>query len=465
MNSSDLTSILDVDQLLEQFMADPSKTTSKGLQQIQQVIKLLQLSDSQKKAILNGITTNIAYVDKELKIIWANKTSGVSVNMDPEEMIGKRCFELWGDGKNVCADCPTQKALINGKSEHTIIITPDGRVWDESGEPSFNEQNELIGAVEIARDITAEVMVQRELKEHKERFDHAIRATSDGLFDWNLVTNEIYYSPNWKGMLGYREDELPNEFSVWESLTEEEDRKKSWEMLTNHIEGKTDRFEMEFKMKHKEGHWVEILSRAYAIFDEQGKAIRVVGTHVDISKKNLLEYYFKKAQEIGKIGTWFLDIPRNLLSWTPQNYQNFGIAEGSPLNYEIFLDRVHPDDREYVDKEWKAALKGKPYEVEHRLLVNGKVKWVWQKAELTFDSEGNAIKAIGFTQDISKLKETTIELEEHKNHLEELVQERTKELEEKNKELERFNNLFVGREHRIIELKEKIRELEKRIET
>jgi PAS domain S-box-containing protein len=110
-------------------------------------------------------------------------------------------------------------------------------------------------------------------------------ATHDGIFDWNLGTNEIYYSPGWKKMLGYEEHELENDFSVWEKLTDLEDIKKSWQVLNDHIEGRLDRFELGFKMRHKNGHWVDILSRANAFFNEDGKAVRVVGTHVDISEQ------------------------------------------------------------------------------------------------------------------------------------------------------------------------------------
>jgi hypothetical protein len=69
------------------------------------------------------------------------------------------------------------------------------------------------------------------------------------------------------------------------------------------------------------------------------------------------------------------------------NYRIFGIPIGTKLTYEIFLNCVHPDDREYVDKEWKAAFAKKPYDIEHRLLVDGKVKWVREKAELYFNEK------------------------------------------------------------------------------
>ncbi len=116
------------------------------------------------------------------------------------------------------------------------------------------------------------------------------------------------------------------------------------------------------------------------------------------------QYFLTKAQEIGKIGTWELDVIENVLTWTDENYKIFGVPLGTKLNLETFMECVHPDDREYVAQEWTAALHGVPYDIEHRLLVNGKVKWVHEKANVEFDKNGNALLGIGFTQDISQLK-------------------------------------------------------------
>ena len=121
--------------------------------------------------------------------------------------------------------------------------------------------------------------------------------------------------------------------------------------------------------------------------------------------------YLAKAQEMGKIGTWDLDIEQNKLLWTDQNYRIFGLPIGPDLTYEIFLNCVHPDDRDDVDRKWKAALEGAPYDIEHRLIVDGHVKWVREKAEVGFDENGNSVRGIGFTQDVTERKQAEEQLE------------------------------------------------------
>jgi len=138
---------------------------------------------------------------------------------------------------------------------------------------------------ELTREIGQRERAEASLRESEERFNLAMRGANDGLYDWNLLTNEIYYSPRWKGMLGYADDELENNFSAWKDLVDPIDRERSWNMLTDYINGRRDNFRMEFKLRHKDGHWVDTLSRAFLVRDREGKAVRVVGTHLDISEE------------------------------------------------------------------------------------------------------------------------------------------------------------------------------------
>ena len=125
----------------------------------------LQESENQKAAILDGITTNLAFVNEDLEILWANKAAADSVNRSPDEMVGHKCHEFWADPNIPCDDCPTLKAFKTKRTEQAIIYTPDGRVWDEKGEPVFDEKGGLIGVLEIAHDITDKKKLEARLQQ------------------------------------------------------------------------------------------------------------------------------------------------------------------------------------------------------------------------------------------------------------------------------------------------------------
>ncbi|MEZ5540576.1 MAG: ATP-binding protein [Pseudomonadota bacterium] len=125
-----------------------------------------------------------------------------------------------------------------------------------------------------------------------------------------------------------------------------------------------------------------------------------------------------RAQAVGQIGSWRLDVGRNVLTWSEENHRIFGIPEGTPLTYETFLDSVHPDDRDYVNSKWLAALDGEPYDIEHRIVVDGQVKWVREKAYLEHDDNGRLSGGFGITQDITGRKLAALALvdaDRHKN--------------------------------------------------
>ncbi|HEY3361164.1 MAG TPA: PocR ligand-binding domain-containing protein [Methanosarcina sp.] len=135
------------------------------------------------------------------------------------------------------------------------------------------------------------------------------------------------------------------------------------------------------------------------------------------------------AQIIGNIGSWRLDGRKKELTWSDENYRIFGIPKDTHLTYETFLSKVHPDDRKYVDKKWIAQLKSETYEMEHRIVVNGKIKWVRKKAYFEFDKNGEVIGGFGITQDITARKNVEKALKLAHDSLDAKVKERTSELE------------------------------------
>lgn len=170
---------------------------------------------------------------------------------------------------------------------------------------------------------------------------------------------------------------------------------------------------------------------------ENGQIGGIIISAEDISHYKRIELALRaseddlnRAQTVGNIGSWRLDVQRNELTWSSEAHRIFGVAEGTHLSYETFLDRVHPDDRDYVDHMWQAALAGKPYDIEHRLLVDGRIVWVREKAELEFDSEGHVLGGFGITQDITRRRHVEEQLTKANDRLAAVAAERAANLRE-----------------------------------
>ncbi|MBT3258874.1 MAG: PAS domain S-box protein, partial [Deltaproteobacteria bacterium] len=141
----------------------------------------LRESEAQKAAILDGITTNLAFVNENLEVLWTNKTSADSVKRTMDEIIGHKCYELWADPETPCDGCPTVKAFKTRKTEQTIMRTPDGRVWDEKGEPVFDENGDIMGVLQIAHDVTEKIHAEEALRASEEKLARSKKMEAMGL--------------------------------------------------------------------------------------------------------------------------------------------------------------------------------------------------------------------------------------------------------------------------------------------
>lgn len=176
-------------------------------------------------------------------------------------------------------------------------------------------------------------------------------------------------------------------------------------------------FALEMEMLRGDGAVRTVTSRGEAEHDAEGRVVLVRGSVHDVTEHRRAEKALRaseanlnKAQEIAHLGSWHLDVARNQLAWSDEVFRIFGLPAGTALTYEAFLRSVHPDDRERVEQAWAAAMGGAPYDVEHRILVNGALKWVRERAKVEFDQEGHATEGIGTVQDITERKRAEEEL-------------------------------------------------------
>jgi two-component system, cell cycle sensor histidine kinase and response regulator CckA len=200
-------------------------------------------------------------------------------------------LELYGFGITVHVVMLSLMALLPG----TLVIESLLRI----GVPVmviYPVATALLGKLMVSRH--RHLRAEEALLKSEERFANAMDATSDGLWDWDIATDSGYFSPGYYRMLGYQSEEFTMNSQSWLNLVHPDDRERALAINLACIENKTECFEVEFRMQEKRGGWRWILGRGKAVArDGNGKALRLVGTHVDITERKIAEESLREAEE------------------------------------------------------------------------------------------------------------------------------------------------------------------------
>ncbi|PKQ63877.1 hypothetical protein BZG02_07620 [Labilibaculum filiforme] len=262
----------------------------------------------------------------------------------------------------------------------------------------------------VKENLLIQKRTEKALRNSEERFKLAMEASNDGLYDWNLETQKIYYSPGWKKMLGYEEHELVNEVSVWEELTDTEDVRTTWGLLEGLMTRKTNRFVLEFKMRHKQGHWVNVLSRGEAFYNDEGKAIRIIGTHVNITERKLAELSLRNEKEqiktiLNLVGDpiFVKDDNHCIVLANSAFYKIFNLKEEEVLGYTL-SESVPKDEKEHFLAVDRNVLDAGISDLrEEKMTVGSICRTIITRKTRFIDTAGNKF-LVGSIHDITEQK-------------------------------------------------------------
>lgn len=205
-------------------------------------------------------------------------------------------------------------------------------------------------ALLLARTLTDRQQAERELQKSEEKYRLAMEANRDGLWDWDTVADDIYYSPGYLSMLGYGAVGVTDKAEFWMRHLHPEDKEKALKASQECIENRRDDFEIEFRMRTRDGDWRWILGRGKAVArDADGRATRMVGTHTDITERRHTEAALRDAHKMEAIGT--------LSGGIAHEFNNIlSIMLG---NTELALDTVSESDpvQEYLAEIIRAGLR------------------------------------------------------------------------------------------------------------
>jgi PAS domain S-box-containing protein len=244
-----------------------------------------------------------AIVESSLDAIFSRSLDGTIRTWNPgaERLFGYAASEIVG--RNVSMIIPPElrpnmasrrEQLAHGLpifAHETVRITRDGRRIhvSTSSTPIRDANGEIWGVAAIVRDITERKHAERELRQVQQHLQVAVSGGGVGLYDWNVLTGAVYFSPEWKRQLGYEERDLPNDYGEWEGRIHPDDRARLDAALQAYLANPAIEYQQEYRLLHRDGSYRWILSRASAQLGSSGNVERMYGCHVDITDQKRAE--------------------------------------------------------------------------------------------------------------------------------------------------------------------------------
>jgi PAS domain S-box-containing protein len=332
--------------------------------------------------------------------------------------------------------------------QYRLIHTDGGIRWVEDiGTSVRDTEGRIYRVVGIVRDITERKQAELQLQASAQRLQSVVRAGKVGLWEWNLQSDQVLYSPEWKAQIGFDENEIADNFEEWRSRVHPDDLERILKSIQYCLAAPWTDFQVEFRLRHKDGSYRWIFSQASLLKDEQGKSQFMMGSHIDITEQKRTEealhdseLRMRQAQDAAHAGSWEWILENDINYWSENLWALYGLdpTQCEP-SYAAWLGAVKMEDQEQVTLTIAAAVaEGSEIELQWRVNVPKDVpeRWLLARGRPIKGLDGKTERYIGIAIDITDSKRMEEELEQHRHHLEELVLQRTKELQEANHILE-----------------------------
>ncbi len=256
-------------------------------QQVQRELQQVLYEKRQLAGAIASLKTGVVITDPnqpQNPIVYVNPAFLQLTGYSEAEVLGQTYQFLQG-----AAVEPLQPEQ-EGYTKDQVLWRKDGSSFPvESTRQSIWNGDQLVGTVVVFQDITDRKLSEEALRESEERYALAVQGASDGIWDWNLKTGKVYFSPRWKAMLGFQEDEIGSTLEDWLGRIHPSGIQRVKRELHLHLQGHTSHFESEYQILHRNNCYRWMLSRGLAVRDAEGNATRMAGSQTDISSRKQAE--------------------------------------------------------------------------------------------------------------------------------------------------------------------------------
>ncbi|HEY9601767.1 MAG TPA: PAS domain-containing protein, partial [Allocoleopsis sp.] len=262
--------------------------------------------------------------------------------------------------------------------------------------------------------------VEEQLRQSEERWQLALNGNNDGVWDWNINTNQTFRSARFMEILGYEEHEMGTSNDEWVNHIHPDDAERVMRANQNYLERKTPYYAIEHRLRCRDGNYKWVLSRGQAQWDETGKPIRMVGSTSDITPRKMAEEKLRasearlaEAQRVAHVGNWEFDLLTQKIIWSEEMFRIFGLNPTQPEpTLEEHIQQILPEDRVLWRKTVARALKsGTSYKADFRILrPDRRIRYIEARGKAVVNEQGQVIKLFGTALDITERKQIEAEI-------------------------------------------------------
>lgn len=302
--------------------------------------------------------------------------------------------------------------------KYRVVLPTKGERWIQAiSQPEKMEDGSILWSGYI-KDITENHQAEQELENSILRWKFALEGANDGVWDWNLITNEVYFSPQWKAMLGFKDHEITGSLTEWSTRVHPDDLKTCLEDVNNHLESKTEIYSNIHRVLCKDGTYKWILDRGKVIEkNEKGKPIRMVGTHTDLTERKKIENILieknKELEQFAYISSHDLQEPLNTIISFSQLLKEENLSDIGQKSIEA-IESSSRRMKEFIKSllEYsKVGTHSKKTNIDIESLIENLKKDLSdliQKKEATIQYIGQPIHINAYEQEIIKLFQNLI---------------------------------------------------------
>ncbi len=358
--------------------------------------------------------------------------NGWTQGVHPEDF--QRCLDIYNNNFDQSTAFRMEYRLMHNDGEYRWI--------DDHGSPRFDEAGRFLGFIGACSDIHLQVMGREALIRSEERYRLAMDAAQEGLWEWDISSGHLLTSPRWLSMLGYQANELPSHFSTWESLVHPDDNLEATRLLQEHFDGKSERYDLEHRLRHKDGHWVWVLGHGKVVLrDSAGKPLRMVGANLEITKRKKIEWALSESES--RMQLILANVPV-AISYCNTDFRIEFANEAYLKMYGVTQDWIKNrhiaellGDEEFIrfKPHLENALTGNTQRFERIIRNSEDDNLFYNVFYIPYVNAGKAMGIVAMYVNvtdhklaIANLNLAELELREINSHLEALVQERTSEL-------------------------------------